>query len=41
MLAIELQPAARRFLETLSPKQSRQVVRKIFALAEWVYRRLR
>jgi mRNA interferase RelE/StbE len=34
MLPIELQPAARRFLETLPPKQFRQVVRKIFALAD-------
>ena len=34
MLPIELQPAARRFLETLPPKQFRQVVRKIFAIAD-------
>ena len=34
MLPIELQPAARRFLDTLPPKQFRQVARKIFALAD-------
>ena len=34
MLPIELQPAARRFLETLPPKQFRQVARKVFALAD-------
>lgn len=34
MLPIELQPAARWFLDTLPPKQFRQVARKILALAD-------
>ena len=34
MLPIELQRSAHRFLETLPPKQFRQVVRKVFALAD-------
>ena len=34
MLKIDVQAAARRFVDTLPPKQYRQVIRKVFSLAD-------